>query len=99
MNEPQDNIKPTEAFNEEEAAIRLQVKIGGIYRSTKNKQTYRIVAIAKHSETLEDLVIYEAHSYKNALSDVWARPIKMFLEIVERDGVRQPRFILEEESR
>ena len=99
MNTPIDNAKPTESLSEEETAIRLQVRIGGIYRSTKNKQTYRIIAIAKHSETLEDLVIYESHSYKNALSDVWARPIKMFLEIVERDGVRQPRFILEEESK
>lgn len=93
-----DNNKPAESISEEDAAIRLQIKIGGIYRSTKNKQTYRVIAIAKHSETLEDLVIYEPHSYKNPLSDVWARPIKMFLEIVERDGVRQPRFMLEEES-
>ena len=81
----------------EEAALRMQVKIGGLYRSLKNKQLYRVKAIAKHSETLEDLVIYEAHSYKNPLSDIWARPISMFLGVVEKDGVKQPRFTLEEE--
>lgn len=81
----------------EEAALRLQVKVGGLYRSFKNKQLYRVVAIAKHTETLEDLVVYKTHSYKNPLSDVWARPIKMFLEIVTRDGVTEPRFTLEEE--
>ncbi|MES3005329.1 MAG: DUF1653 domain-containing protein [Patescibacteria group bacterium] len=82
----------------EEAARRLQIKIGGLYRNFKNKQLYRVIAIAKHSETLEDLVIYEAHSYKNPLSDVWARPIGIFLEIDDRDGVKQSRFSLEEDS-
>lgn len=81
----------------EEAALRMQIKIGGLYRNFKNKQLYRVEAIAKHSETLEDLVIYKTHSYKNPLSDVWARPIKIFLEIVDRDGVKQQRFVLEEE--
>ena len=96
MNSTPDKDVRKESLDEEEIALRLQIKIGGTYRSIKNNQLYRVLAIAKHSESLEDLVVYEAHSYKNPLSDVWARPIRMFLEIVEREGIRQPRFTLEE---
>lgn len=68
-----------------------EIKIGGVYQSTKNKNFYKVLAIGKHSETLEDLVIYEAQ-YDNPVSNIWARPLGMFLEEVERDGIRQPRF-------
>ncbi|MEN9649311.1 MAG: hypothetical protein RL094_278 [Candidatus Parcubacteria bacterium] len=78
-----------------EQEIQQEIKVGGIYQSSKNKNLYKVLALAKHSETLEDLVIYEAQ-YENTLSKVWARPRSMFLEIVERDGVKQPRFILVE---
>lgn len=74
---------------------KQQIKIGGIYRSSKNKNLYKVLALAKHSETLEDLVIYEAQ-YDNPTSKVWARPLSMWFEIVERDGVQQPRFSLVE---
>lgn len=66
--------------------------IGGLYQNFKNKETYKVIAIAKHSETLEDLVIYTPVSYKNELADTWARPISIFCEIVDRDGVKQERF-------
>jgi hypothetical protein len=72
-----------------------EVKIGGIYQNFKNKNLYKVLALGKHSETLEDLVIYEAQ-YDNPVSKVWARPLSMFLEEVERDGVKQPRFKLVE---
>jgi hypothetical protein len=69
------------------------IKIGGIYQNFKNKNFYKVLAIGKHSETLEDLVIYEAQ-YDNPKSKVWARPLSMFLEEVEREGVKQKRFTL-----
>ena len=60
----------------------------GKYRHYKGKE-YEIIGIARHSETLEELVIYRA-LYGNF--DLWARPINMFLEEVEVDGKKVPRF-------
>ena len=47
--------------------------------------------MAKHSETLEDMVIYEA-LYYNDLSKFWARPISMFEGNIELNGKTVPRF-------
>ena len=63
-------------------------KIGEHYRHYSGKE-YEIVAIAKHSETLEDMVVYKA-LYKGG--GTWARPQAMFEENVEIDGKTQPRF-------
>jgi hypothetical protein len=52
---------------------------------------YNIIGVVKHSETLEDLVLYEC-LYKNDLSSIWVRPVKMFLEKVEVEGKLVPRF-------
>lgn len=62
----------------------------GIYRHYKGKQ-YKVIAIAKHSETLEDMVVYEA-LYDNQMSKIWVRPLKMFVEKVEQDGILVNRF-------
>jgi hypothetical protein len=62
----------------------------GLYRHYKNKN-YRVIGVAKHSETLEDLVVYEA-LYENDLSKLWVRPLTMFLENVEVDDKLVPRF-------
>lgn len=64
--------------------------VGRKYRHYKNKD-YEVLAIAKHSETLESLVIYRA-LYGEA--QVWVRPASIFLESVVVDGVRRPRFSL-----
>ncbi len=66
-----------------------QLKLGE-YEHYKGKR-YRVLGVAKHSETNEDLVMYEA-LYDNELSRLWVRPLKMFLEDVEIDGQRVPRF-------
>lgn len=55
------------------------------------KKPYRVLGTARHSETLEELVLYEA-LYENDLGKIWVRPKKMFLEEVEVNGERVPRF-------
>ncbi len=62
----------------------------GTYRHYKGKE-YEVIGVAKHSETLEDLVIYKT-LYDNEVSDLWARPAAMFEETVEVDGKTMQRF-------
>ncbi len=52
---------------------------------------YRVVDVVKHSETLEELVLYEA-LYDNPESRLWVRPLAMFMEDVEVDGKKIARF-------
>ncbi|MBI5655235.1 DUF1653 domain-containing protein [Candidatus Uhrbacteria bacterium] len=69
-----------------ETAIQI-----GTYRHYSGK-AYKVIGIGKHSETLEDMVIYEA-LYDNQLSKIWIRPVAMFTEIVPwPDGNSRPRF-------
>ena len=63
---------------------------GGIYRHYKGKM-YRFLRVVRHSETLEEMALYET-LYENALGVFWVRPLKMFFEEVEVDGKRVPRF-------
>lgn len=63
----------------------------GIYRHAKSGRLYRVHFMAKHSETLEDLVVYEA-LYDNPTAKHWVRPAAMFDELVLIDGARVPRF-------
>lgn len=60
----------------------------GKYRHYKGNE-YEVVGIAKHSETLEELVVYQA-LYGN--HDLWVRPLKMFIEEVEVEGEKISRF-------
>ncbi|HTL70127.1 MAG TPA: DUF1653 domain-containing protein [Candidatus Eisenbacteria bacterium] len=62
----------------------------GVYRHFKG-QRYRVLGTVRHSETLEELVLYKA-LYRNKTSALWVRPVKMFLEHVVVDGERVPRF-------
>lgn len=64
-----------------------EIKIGK-YRHFKGKE-YEVIAIAKHSETQETLVVYRA-LYGDGL--VWVRPASMWSETVERDGTTHKRF-------
>lgn len=67
-----------------------QIIPGAIYQHFKGK-SYRVIGIGKHSETLEDVVIYEA-LYDNPLGRLWCRPISMWSELVEYQGQKVPRF-------
>lgn len=60
-------------------------EIGAIYRHYKNHQLYEVIAIGKHSETLEDLVVYKAlyESDTFPMGQIWCRPLKMWDELVD----------------
>ena len=60
----------------------------GRYRHYKGVE-YEVLAVARHSETLEPLVVYRP-LYND--SGWWVRPFAMFVERVVIDGVEQPRF-------
>ena len=65
----------------------------GKYRHYKGKE-YKVIGVATHSETLEELVVYKALyaiEWKGENS-LWVRPKAMFEEEVEVDGVVRKRF-------
>lgn len=64
--------------------------IDGIYEHYKGKR-YRVHGVVRHSETLEELVLYET-LHANDLGKMWVRPKTMFLESVEINGCNIPRF-------
>lgn len=62
----------------------------GIYQHYKGNK-YLVLGVAKHSETLEDMVVYVA-LYDNDLTNLWVRPLTMFTQQIEVKGKRVPRF-------
>jgi hypothetical protein len=60
----------------------------GKYRHYKGNE-YEVIGVAKHSETLEELVVYRALYGEG---QIWVRPLKMFTEEVEVNGKKIPRF-------
>lgn len=60
----------------------------GIYRHYKGNE-YEVIGIAKHSETLEEFVVYRALYGEGGL---WIRPYQMFEEQVQVEGKMVPRF-------
>ena len=56
----------------------MEVIVGKTYRHFKGT-LYKVIAIAKHSETLEDMVVY-THDDK-----IWVRPYNMFIEKVDKE--------------
>lgn len=66
----------------------------GIYRHFKGNR-YEVIGIAKHSETLEDMVVYRALYGEGGL---WVRPLSMWEEEVMYNGKKVRRFEAEEEK-
>ncbi|MBR6951759.1 MAG: DUF1653 domain-containing protein [Oscillospiraceae bacterium] len=60
----------------------------GVYRHFKGN-CYQLLGLARHSETLEWMVVYRALYGEEGL---WVRPAAMWSETVERGGVTVPRF-------
>lgn len=50
---------------------------------------YDVISVAKHSETLEPLVVYRCRRDNDSW---WVRPLSMFTETVVIAGVEKPRF-------
>ena len=65
----------------------MEIKIGK-YRHFKGNE-YEVIGIAKHSETLAEMVVYRA-LYGDG--GIWVRPVEMWNETVERDGKVFKRF-------
>jgi hypothetical protein len=62
--------------------------VPGRYRHFKGGE-YEVLGVARHSETDERVVVYRP--LYNA-TGLWVRPVAMFLEAVDHDGRRVPRF-------
>ncbi|MGZ3769211.1 MAG: DUF1653 domain-containing protein [Bdellovibrio sp.] len=63
---------------------------GAIYQHYKGKH-YRVIGVGKHSESLEDVILYEA-LYDNPLGRLWCRPVNMWSQLVDLNGEKIPRF-------
>ena len=69
-----------------------EIRIGK-YRHFKGNE-YRVLGMARHSETLEEMVVYQALYGEHG---IWVRPAHMWNETVDRDGYCGPRFYMVEE--
>ena len=65
----------------------MEIRMGK-YRHFKGNE-YELIGTARHSETLEEMVVYRALYGEGGL---WVRPAAMWTETVERDGVSYQRF-------
>lgn len=66
--------------------------IPGVYEHYKGKR-YEVIGVAKHSETLEDMVVYKAlYESEFGKEVLWVRPKLLFEEYVEVEGKTVPRF-------
>ena len=81
------DLPPLPADLSAEALARAEPR-PGLYRHYKGNE-YRVISLARHSETLESLVVYQALYGERGL---WVRPAAMFTEQVEHGGKRVPRF-------
>ena len=67
-----------------------KLELGRCYHYKHPEKIYEIVGIARHSETLEPLVVYRALYGDHSL---WARPYEMFVGNVVCDGQPRARFV------
>jgi len=68
--------------------MQREIKIGQKYRHFKGNE-YLVLHVAKHSETLEELVVYQALYGERG---IWVRPLEMFLDQKEVGGALVDRF-------
>lgn len=71
-------------------------KKGDVYKHFKGN-IYEVLAIAKHTETMEDMVVYQEYDGEN----VYVRPLEMFMSKVDKEKYpevnQEFRFQLQEE--
>ena len=68
---------------ESAADVHYRIVMTGEYYRHFKGNVYRVLHVAKHSETLEDMVVYQAMYRERG---IWVRPKSMFGEVIERDG-------------
>lgn len=73
-------LKP---FSKKAKSLKL-----GKYEHYKGNK-YKVLNVARHSETLEELVVYQALYGEKG---IWVRPLGMFMEKVIVNGKKVPRF-------
>ncbi len=78
---PNEELKPF-------SAVAKSFAGGEIFEHYKGKR-YKVLAVGRNSENLEECVVYQA-LYGDR--DVWVRPLGMFLENIVINGIEQPRF-------
>jgi cyclomaltodextrinase / maltogenic alpha-amylase / neopullulanase len=61
--------------------------VPGLYQHYKGK-VYEVIGVAKHSETLEEFVVYK----EQGKSAFWIRPKSLFLENITVKDIKVPRF-------
>jgi hypothetical protein len=83
INRSRDNIDLKEWARQRMTAISP-----GRYRHSKGNE-YTVLGVARHSETLEEMIVYRQEYGDRGL---WVRPAVMFGETVVIDGVAVPRF-------
>ncbi len=71
-----------------ETTVAMQAFKKGRYRHFKGN-LYEVIDIAHHSETQEPMVLYRALYAEHGL---WVRPLSMFFETIQRDGINIQRF-------
>jgi len=74
-------------------------KIGAIYEHFKG-HIVEVLLIVRHTETEEEMIVYKELGINKdwGKDSLWVRPLGMFLETVERDGKKFPRFKLVKNS-
>lgn len=63
----------------------------GRYRHYKGNE-YQVFGLVRHSETEEELVLYQPLYGELETRDLWVRPLRMFVEFVQVGGIAVPRF-------
>ena len=58
-----------------------EIKVGQIYKHFKGN-IYKVIAIAKHSENEEEMIVYQSQKH----GDIWVRPKRMWLEKVDNNN-------------
>lgn len=88
-----DTLLPQICQREQNVTIKESMKIKkGVYQHFKGNK-YEVIDIVRHSETLGELVLYKPlYKSKEFPNQLWVRPLEMFLEKVEKDGKKIPRF-------
>lgn len=72
------------------------IKLNSIYKHSRLGTLYKVLYIAHHSETLEEMVVYQAlyDSPEFGKNSIWVRPLSMWEEEVEINGEKRNRFEL-----